>query len=109
LIHSNGASADPARQTTTLRLTVFGRVQGVGFRDGLAAAAIRLEVDGWVRNRSNGEVEAILRGTPAACDALVDWARQGPPAAIVDHLDVRGATAAEAADLKPGFRRLATR
>ena len=96
-------------ESTTLRIEVFGRVQGVGFRDSLAAAATRLDVDGWVRNRNTGAVEAVVRGAPASCDALVQWAWQGPPTALVERVEVRAATATEAAEVRPGFRRLATR
>ena len=71
---------------TTRRLLVSGRVQGVGFRYALQHEAERLGLAGWVRNRSDGSVEALVQGTPEAVNALTEWARCGPPAARVDEL-----------------------
>jgi acylphosphatase len=71
----------------TRRLIVTGRVQGVGYRDSLSAEAQRRGLTGWVRNRRDGSVEAVLQGTPAAIDAAIAWARRGPPLARVT--DVR--------------------
>lgn len=73
---------------------VHGRVQGVGFRDALRREALRLGLRGWVRNRTDGTVEAVLEGLEPALDALTGWARRGPPAARVDRVDV-GAAGAE--------------
>lgn len=86
--------------TTTRRLVVRGRVQGVGFRMSLATEARRLGLAGWVRNRPDGAVEALVTGTPGAVDALVAWAHHGPPFA--------GVTGVRAEDAEPdgstGFR-----
>jgi acylphosphatase len=60
----------------TLELRITGRVQGVGYA--LRDEANRLAVTGWVRNRRDGSVEALLQGPPAAVEALVAWARRGP-------------------------------
>lgn len=68
------------------QIRVKGRVQGVGFRYALRREAERAGVRGWVRNRSDGSVEALLRGEAAAVARVVDWARHGPPAARVDTL-----------------------
>jgi acylphosphatase len=68
---------------TTQRLLITGRVQGVGFRFALRREAERLGLRGWVRNRSDGSVEALAHGSPDALDALAQWARRGPPAARV--------------------------
>jgi acylphosphatase len=65
------------------RLLITGRVQGVGFRYALQDEAQRLGVAGWVRNRSDGSVEALARGAPHALQALAAWARRGPAAARV--------------------------
>jgi acylphosphatase len=89
-----------------LHLEIQGRVQGVGFRAAFADEAERLGLDGWVRNRAVGSVEAVVRGPQETCDALVRWSHRGPPAARVSRVDVRPATAAEAAALAAGFRML---
>ena len=65
------------------RLVITGTVQGVGFREALREEARRLGVRGWVRNRRDGSVEALLHGAPEAVDALTEWARRGPRLARV--------------------------
>lgn len=70
----------------TLELRITGRVQGVGFRDALRHEAGKLGVTGWVRNRRDGSVEALVQGAPAALEALVAWARRGPPGSRVDEI-----------------------
>lgn len=72
----------------TRRLLVRGRVQGVGFRYATVRAAQRFGVTGWVRNRRDGSVEAIVHGTVEAVEAIVAWARRGPDSAIVESLEV---------------------
>ena len=71
----------------TVHLRIEGRVQGVGYRDALRDAAEKHNVAGWVRNRRDGSVEALLRGASEAVDALIGWARLGPAMASVT--DVR--------------------
>jgi acylphosphatase len=71
----------------TRQIRVTGRVQGVGFRDALRAEAMRLGVSGWVRNRADGSVEALLQGQAASIDWLIAWARVGPPLAHVQTLE----------------------
>jgi acylphosphatase len=70
----------------TLHLQILGRVQGVWFRESMRREAERLGVAGWVRNRPDGSVEAVVQGTAAAVDALVEWARTGPPQARVERI-----------------------
>ena len=72
---------------TTLRLEIRGRVQGVGYRAALVDQARRLGLRGWVRNRRDGSVEAMVAGPPDAVQRLLDWSRRGPPATIVHSVD----------------------
>jgi acylphosphatase len=69
------------------QIRVRGRVQGVGFRDALRAEALRLGVNGWVRNRRDGSVEAVLQGDDDVVDRIIAWARRGPPLAEVIALE----------------------
>jgi acylphosphatase len=75
------------------RLTISGRVQGVGFRYALADEARARRLGGWVRNRRDGTVEALLAGPEAEVDAVITWARHGPPGARVVSVEVEAATA----------------
>jgi len=68
-------------------LVVHGRVQGVGYRDAAVQAAFTLGVAGWVRNRSDGTVEAQVQGDAAAVDRFVEWCKRGPPLARVSKVD----------------------
>jgi acylphosphatase len=77
---------------TARHLSITGRVQGVGYRDSLRAEAGRQGCTGWVRNRRDGSVEAVVEGSPDAAARLVDWARRGPPAARVDDVRVSETT-----------------
>lgn len=72
---------------TQRRLRIRGRVQGVGYRWAMCEAARRLGLAGWVRNRVDGSVEALVYGPTEAVDALVVWAHQGPPAARVEAVE----------------------
>jgi acylphosphatase len=74
--------------TEVRHLVVTGLVQGVGYRYGMVAAARRLDVAGWVRNRRNGSVEATVAGNAEAVAAIIDWARHGPAGAEVAHVAV---------------------
>lgn len=75
------------------RVVVHGTVQGVGFRWSMAGEARRAGVVGWVRNRSDGTVEAHLEGEPAAVESMVAWAQEGPRFAQVTHVEVSEAQA----------------
>jgi acylphosphatase len=69
-------------------LTISGRVQGVGYRASMIDEARRLGVTGWVRNRRDGTVEAVVDGDAAAIDAIVAWARRGPAGAHVTEVAI---------------------
>ena len=87
------------------RLTIRGHVQGVGYRDALRAEAIHRGIAGWVRNRMDGSVEALLQGAAEPVAELVAWARRGPPAARVTQVDV---DAAPEEPVHTGFERRPT-
>jgi len=70
------------------RLRIFGRVQGVGFRAFVAREAASRRVNGWVRNRTDGTVEALVWGDEAVIDDLLRSIRVGPRWGRVDRLDV---------------------
>jgi acylphosphatase len=73
-------------------LRISGLVQGVGFRDAMCREADRLGVAGWVRNCRDGAVEAMVDGAPGAIEAIIAWARRGPPAARVSDVRVSDAS-----------------
>lgn len=87
------------------RLRIVGRVQGVGYRDWAISAGQRLGLRGWVRNRTDGSVEALIAGDDLAVSAMIDACRGGPAHARVDNVDVM--PAAET-DILEGFARLPT-
>ena len=76
----------------TKHAIVHGRVQGVGFREYLRREEERLGVTGWVRNRHDGTVEAMVHGWPEDVAQLLNWMRRGPPAARVTDVRVNEAT-----------------
>jgi acylphosphatase len=81
------------------RVRAHGRVQGVFFRDSVRGEAEARGVAGWVRNCSDGTVEAVFEGDPDAVDALVEFCRAGPGSSEVSSLDV----ASEPAESLSGF------
>ena len=70
------------------RLTITGRVQGVGYRDWTMGTALSLGLTGWVRNRRDGAVEALVVGDDTAVGQMIEACRRGPPAARVDEIDI---------------------
>ena len=72
----------------THHLRIHGRVQGVWFRESMRLEAERLNVTGWVRNTPDGAVEAVIQGPAGAVDAMIEWARSGPPLARVDRVEI---------------------
>lgn len=69
-------------------LRIHGLVQGVYYRQSMQEQAEALEVTGWVRNRLDSTVEAMVCGTPQALERLIEWSRSGPPAAVVSQVVV---------------------
>jgi acylphosphatase len=72
----------------TRLVRVRGRVQGVGYRYACVQQARALGVTGWVRNRMDDSVEAMLQGTPKQLTQMCDWMRDDMPAALVEQMDV---------------------
>jgi acylphosphatase len=72
--------------TKSVRVVVAGRVQGVWFRAWTQEEATRRGLDGWVRNLSNGSVEALIHGPKAIVNEMLDALWQGPPSSRVDSL-----------------------
>jgi acylphosphatase len=70
------------------RVYVSGRVQGVWFRESCREQAQAVGVSGWVRNRADGRVEAVLEGPPAAVERVVRWCHDGPGRARVDRVEL---------------------
>jgi acylphosphatase len=87
-----------------VNVRIRGKVQGVWFRAWIADQASRRNLRGWVRNRSDGSVEALLVGQVEQVDELAEICWQGPRAARVESVKV---TQAEAVH-RPGFVTLAT-
>ncbi len=74
--------------TEVRRLVIRGVVQGVGFRYAMAAQARLLGITGWVRNRRDGTVEAMVAGAPEPVAAMLAWSNHGPAGASVDEVMV---------------------
>jgi len=89
-------------QTRLVR--VRGRVQGVGYRHACVQQARALGVSGWVRNRMDDSVEALLQGTPEQLARMCEWMREDMPAALVEDMDI-----AEVAPPFPRFDRFEQR
>ena len=72
----------------TKRLMIAGRVQGVSFRYHTCRVAQELGITGWVRNRLDGSVEAMVSGAPDAVEKMIEWARHGPRRAVVTGIEI---------------------
>lgn len=90
----------------TRHLRITGRVQGVGYRWSMAQQAQALGITGWVRNRRDGSVEALICGATDAVQALIDWAQRGPVMARVEAVEVREALGT--AEVLSGFEQWET-
>jgi acylphosphatase len=82
------------------RAVARGRVQGVFFRDSVRRRAVALGVTGWVRNRSDGAVEAVFEGAPEAVEQMLEFVRRGPGRAEVEDVEVFEEQAADFPDFR---------
>lgn len=80
-------SAEPSRER--VHAIVRGTVQGVGYRWFVQRAAARMELEGWVANRSDRSVEVVAEGPPEAIDELLAALRDGPPSSQVRRVEVQ--------------------
>ena len=78
----------PIGDVTTVRLLISGRVQGVWYRGWTVDQARKRNLAGWVRNITDGTVEALVNGPKSDVDDLIAACHKGPPAARVDEVDV---------------------
>jgi acylphosphatase len=84
------------------RLTIRGVVQKIGFRVWTERKALRLGLDGWVRNRLDGSVEVLVAGPPPAVSQLIEQCRSGPPLARVDSVEIEAGTEDDLGHRRPG-------
>lgn len=70
-------------------LKIFGKVQGVYFRESMRQECLRLGVTGWVRNLEDGCVEAVVQGEELLVKEIISWAHKGPPAARVEKVEIQ--------------------
>ncbi len=85
-----------------VRLTIRGHVQGVGYRAFVEDEAVARGLKGWVRNRRDGSVEALIAGEPQAVDAMIAACRRGPRSARVDAVEIAEADEKALAARRPG-------
>jgi len=80
----------PNQSQEQIRAHVFisGQVQGVGYRFSTVSEAHRCSVNGWVRNMSDGRVEAVFEGDKSGVEEMINWCHQGPSAAVVKDVAV---------------------
>jgi acylphosphatase len=88
--------------TVHRHVIIRGRVQGVGYRAFTEITALERGIEGWVRNRHDGSVEALFSGAEAEVAAMIAACRRGPPGARVETIDQREATPDEIALRRPG-------
>jgi acylphosphatase len=81
----------------TRHVIIRGRVQGVGYRAWTEVTALERGIQGWVRNRRDGTVEAVFVGAVETVKAMIEVCRSGPPESRVDSVDQRDASAEEVA------------
>jgi acylphosphatase len=84
------------------RVIVHGRVQGVGYRDWTRHVAHSRKIEGWVRNRRDGSVEAVFAGTRDGVSGMIAACREGPASARVEWVEERDAVMSDL-ELRRGF------
>jgi acylphosphatase len=89
---------------SVVHVTVRGRVQGVGYRAFVEDEALRLDLEGWVRNRRDGTVEAVFSGAEDVVGTIIAACRRGPSAARVEAVDAQEGAADLLAQRRPGER-----
>ena len=96
--------AETPEDHTTVHLLIIGRVQGVGYRAWADRKARELGLQGWVRNLRSGNVEAVVEGSPATVDQMIEACHNGPDWARVDEISISDAPPVQ----EPGFTILPT-
>ncbi|MCH8183307.1 MAG: acylphosphatase [Proteobacteria bacterium] len=91
------AGAPAPAPTKAVRLFIRGRVQGVWYRGWAVDTARALGLRGWVRNRGDGRVEALIAGPAESVERMIDACREGPPGARVTNVEVTPASGEETA------------
>jgi len=72
-----------------VHVVIYGIVQGVGYRYSTYRKALQLGITGWVRNKSDGSVEAVFEGSHEKLEEMLSWCRKGPSGAYVSEIDVQ--------------------
>lgn len=73
---------------TTVRLKIKGKVQGVFFRATAREIAEKNNLKGWIKNKSDGAVEAVVTGKKEAVETFIDWCKEGPKRAVIDEVNI---------------------
>jgi acylphosphatase len=85
-------------------VTIRGRVQAVGFRMWVEDHASLHDLEGWVRNRRDGNVEAVFAGPASAVERMIEACRRGPPGSRVEAVEVNEAGPERLSERRPGDR-----
>lgn len=71
-----------------IHVYIYGKVQGVCYRQGTFYQAVELGLKGWVRNLTNGAVEAVFEGDESSVEKMLAWCKEGPVMAKVSHMEI---------------------
>ncbi|MCO5568834.1 hypothetical protein L7F22_022535 [Adiantum nelumboides] len=100
----SAANPNSAEEIKTVNVRVKGTVQGVFYRNWTVETARKFGLDGWVRNRRDGSVEAVFAGKPSVVDNMIESCKSGPPAAVITGVNVLPFSSA----ISPGFEQRPT-